>query len=84
MKPPAGVKTFQFKWATEVLEKPVFRLINQSGVVTEQSWNCQQMWHQVENLVVCAGYKKGSITMHTLGRAFASAVDSQSACEVRK
>lgn len=42
------------------------------------------MWHQVENLVVCAGYKKGSITMHTLGRGFASAVDSQSACEVRK
>lgn len=76
VKPPPGEKTFEFKWNVEVLDQPVFRRVGSKGV-TEEAWNCQQMFYQLGNIIECAGYKKGLITIHTVRRGFANAIESK-------
>ena len=76
IRPPSGTKQFEFQWRDSILDEPVFRYITK-GNVTDEPWHTGQMYSQLKVLVQAAGYRKGSITIHTLRRGFANAIFSK-------
>jgi len=76
VRPKDGQGSFQFEWNADVLETPVFRAVKSSGTTLEP-WRCASMFHQLGKVVEAAGYRKGTITVHTIRRGFANVMNSE-------
>lgn len=79
IRPQGGNKTFQFQWNEGKGDLPVFRTVTAKGP-TSSSWNTSSMYHYLTCVSNAAGYKKGSITIHTLRRGLAYVVDGKNLC----
>ena len=77
VRPQNGSQHFTFQWNEEIADKPVFRRIGVAEGVTEDAWHFAQMNNFLEDLIQCAGYPQGSITIHTIRRGFANAIESE-------
>ena len=75
VQPRRGQKSFQFEWNEDKLDVPVFRVVTATGP-TPASWTCSSMFHYLDTVTRNAGYKAGSITIHTIRRGAANLIDS--------
>ncbi|KAK3178123.1 hypothetical protein OEA41_000256 [Lepraria neglecta] len=76
VRPRDGESIFTFQWQNEVLELPVFRKAQAHGV-TEKAWTCASMFRQLSDIIQKAGYRKGTITIHTIRRGMANVADDK-------
>ncbi|KAL8637191.1 MAG: hypothetical protein Q9228_005515 [Teloschistes exilis] len=76
IRPRQGQKSFQLEWNKEKLDTPVFRMVNATGP-TPDAWHTLSMFYYLRNVVKNAGYKEGSVTIHTLRRGVANVVDKR-------
>ncbi|KAL8856892.1 MAG: hypothetical protein Q9178_006481 [Gyalolechia marmorata] len=74
IEPRRGQKSFQFEWNADKLDVPVFRVTTVTGP-TSASWTCSSMFHYLDIVTRTAGYKPGSITIHTIRRGAANLID---------
>ena len=81
VRPYLGSKSMQFQWVQDKLDTPVFKVIKPTRP-TSDSWNGSSMFYYLANVVKTAGYKKGSIAIHTLRRGLANVVDRKVSCSV--
>ena len=61
-----GSQHFIFQWNEDIIDKPVFRRIGVAEGLTKEAWYFRQMNELLQDLTMCAGYPKGSITIYTV------------------
>lgn len=76
VRPSGDNKQLEFQWHDAVMDIPVFRSTDKSGSmgINSPAWNTSLMFCSLNSLTETAGYKKGSVTIHTLRRGFGNRV----------
>ena len=81
VRPFGDNRQLELQWNDAVMDTPVFRWIDKSGSMGLESpaWNTNSMNRSLRSLTEIAGYKKSSVTIHTLRRGFGNRVQRECA-----